>query len=88
MEYLKHLRIEDLKEEQKELAETIGLQSYIKLMKNFGGSNIYIHKPERANIIARNKLIINDFTGYNYRELAKKYNLSKNALKQIISENK
>ncbi len=86
MEYLKYIELNDLGAEQKELAETIGLQNYIKLMKKFGGNKIYIHKPERANIAVRDRFIKNEFNGYNLKDLIKKYNLSEKQLSQIIKE--
>lgn len=83
-DYLKYLELEDLTNEQRDLAETITIKKYIDMMKYFGGWNIYIHKPERTNISVRNRLIRADFDGYNYRDLAMKYNLSTNSIRKII----
>ena len=39
------IRLEDLVDTQREIAELIGLDNYIKLSKRFGGiNNFYIHK--------------------------------------------
>ncbi|MFI3230256.1 MAG: Mor transcription activator family protein [bacterium] len=87
MDYLKYLELDDLNDEQKEIAKVIGIENYVTLMVNFGGNNIYVHKPERANITVRNRFIKNEFNDYNHKELTKKYNLTYNHLKRIINEN-
>lgn len=85
--YLQYLKLNELKEEQRDLAETIGLESYVKLLLKFGGNNLYIPKVDKLIVSIRNRLIIDEFNGKNYSSLSYKYNLSKNAIRQIISEN-
>lgn len=85
--YLKHLKLNELKEEQRDLAETIGLENYVKLLLKFGGNNLYIPKADKLIVPIRNKLIFDEFTGDNYRSLSYKYDLSENTIRQIITEN-
>ena len=74
--------------EQRELAETIGLDAYRQLVKNYGGMHIYICKSETVLREIRNDEIYDNFNGTNYRELAKKYNLSEKTVREIIAERK
>ena len=38
------INLDDLVGTQRDIAETIGIESYIKLCKSFGGDTIYIQK--------------------------------------------
>ena len=78
--------LEQLSGEQRELAEIVGLEVYNMLIENFGGCQMYIPKRETIFKNIRNKEIKKDFNGFNYRELAKKYNLSEKTVRKIISE--
>ena len=61
--------LEDLPESQREIAELIGLDNYIKLTKKYGGiNNFYIRKYSEIVKEARN------------REIRRKYNESMNLL--------
>ena len=88
MEIEKIVSIEQLSGEQKEIAETIGLESYRKLVKNYGGTHIYVCKSETVLRELRNQEIYDNFNGSNYRELAKKYSLCEKTVREIIAEKK
>lgn len=86
MEIEKITSLEQLHGEQRELAEIIGLEAYKKLAVNYAGCTIYIQKPERAVKQSRDAEIIRKFDGGNYKQLAKEYGLSENAVRKIISK--
>ena len=78
------IKIEDLAESQREIAELIGLDNYIKMSKRFGGiNNLYIQKYSEIFKEARNREIKSKYNGYNIRWLAKTYNLSERHIKAI-----
>ena len=79
-----NIKIEDLSGDQRELAETIGLDAYIKLVKERGGTSVYIAKQDKLLAIKRNAQIISEFNGFNHRYLALKYNISDRTLREII----
>lgn len=85
MSLLEKLTLEDLDEDQRELAECIGLESYKRLVRNYAGSYVYVCKPETVTAAVRNAEIRREFNGYNYFELAKKYDLSEISVRRIIS---
>lgn len=84
----KIVSLEQLSGDQREIAETIGLEAYRKLVSNYGGMNLYIYKPETILRELRNAEICDQFNGFNYRELAKKYNLSEKTVREIVSGKK
>ncbi|MDE5583072.1 MAG: DNA-binding protein [Ruminococcus sp.] len=77
---------EQLFGEQRELAETVGLEAYRKLVKNYGGMTLYIPKREIIPKDVRNKEIKKSINGSNYRELARKYELSEMTIRRIIKK--
>ena len=81
------IRLNDLTGTQREIAELIGLDNYIRLSKRYGGdSSLYIQKYTEIVKAARNREIIKKYNGYNISLLAKMYNLSERQIRSIISE--
>ena len=77
----------DLSENHKGYARTIGMQSLLKLCEEYGGTQIYIPKPEelRRNTIYR--LIEEDYNKNNnvsLSSLAKKYSVSESTVYRIV----
>ncbi len=85
MDIEKIISLEQLSGDQRELAETVGLEAYRKLVTSYGGSHVYICKSETVLRELRNSEIRNKFNGYNYHELAKEYNLSDKTVREIVS---
>ena len=82
---LDRLTIEDIiNDEQKQIAEIIGIDAYIKLVRNFGGTSIYIWKQDSLIKDIRDKKIRSEFNGSNYSLLAKKYNLTDRTIRDIV----
>lgn len=77
--------IADLNEECQQLIELVGLDVFKKLVREHNGRSIYI--PQRRNIESslRNKKIIRDFDGSNYKELAGKYDLTETWIRKIVA---
>ena len=85
MSLLDNLTLDDLDAEQRELADCIGIEAYKKLVRNYAGSCVYIRKPDTVTVNIRNEKIKKEFNGYNYLELAKKFNLSEISIRRIVS---
>ncbi len=79
------ITVDSLEGEQKEIAECIGIEAYRKLSEQFGGSTIYIQKPDTLLKVRRNNEIRKLFNGKNYRSLALRFNLSENYIRLIVS---
>ncbi len=75
-----------LSEDQRELAECIGIENYYKLAQYYGGSQIYIARPNTIDKQKRNRMIIREFEqGSSYKEIAGKYGLTTVWVRKIIS---
>ena len=86
MSALEKLQLEDLDQEQQEVAEVIGLENYKQLMARYGGTSIYIPKTDRRERMDRNEQIRSAFNGYNFRELAQKFGLTEVTIRSIVSD--
>ena len=60
---LRGVTIEDIPEEYRDIAETVGLDAYLKLSVLCGGQNLYIPKREALERQARNREIRRGSTG-------------------------
>ena len=76
--------LDQLSGEQRDIAEVIGLESYRKLVEQYGGTHVYICKAETILRELRNNEIRSQFNGCNYRELAKKYRVSEMTVRKIV----
>lgn len=77
---------EQLSGDKKALAEVIGLDAYKKLVQHYGGSYIYINKPDTVTRKERNDEICSKFDGSNYSRLAQEYNLTENRIRSILRQ--
>ena len=55
---LDQLILEQLHGNQRELAETIGIEAYKRLVLKYGGGNIYICKPDGTMKVVRSRPMI------------------------------
>lgn len=73
MEWTKDLKVEDFDEPYSTLVEQLGVDVTLKIIELFQGQQVYFPRVEKACNAARKDLIRSEFNGYNYRELAEKY---------------
>ncbi|MEG2286211.1 MAG: Mor transcription activator family protein [Eubacterium sp.] len=85
MNLMDKLDIEDLTEEQQQLAELIGLENYKQLVHVFGGNSVYIYKESTLIKELRDKEIKAAFNGTNFMALAHKYNLSVKQIRNVLN---
>ena len=86
MSLIDKLTIDDLATEQRQLAEVIGIEAYRRLVEAYSGSYVYVQKIDTVTAQLRNAELLDEFNGYNYLELAKKYNLSESSVRRIVTE--
>lgn len=77
---------EDLSDEQRKVAELIGTDNYERLIEMYGGTWLYIPKTDAFERAARNRRILDDFDGYNFKQLARKYSLTEVQIRTIVNE--
>ena len=78
-ELLNELKLEDLQGEARELAETIGMDAFRRLVDVYGGTG-------RVYIPIRDRLIRDEYNGSNVYALCKKWNLSEGYVRGIVRE--
>ncbi|MFA5105236.1 MAG: Mor transcription activator family protein [Candidatus Margulisiibacteriota bacterium] len=78
------ITVKELPENLKELSEVIGVEALLKLVDSFGGESIYINKRETVDRWSRNCRIRSEFTGANYRELARLHGLTVAMIRNIV----
>ena len=82
---LSDITLENLNGNQKDLAEVIGIEAYIKLVKRYGGDDIYIAKEDKLLAMIRDEEIYNKFNGGNHEQLAHEYRLAVRTIYDIIN---
>lgn len=77
--------IEDLYGQQREIADIIGFEAYLKLSEHYGGMRpIYISKLSDLQRTRRNREILRKFDGYNFTALAREYDLTEQTIREIV----
>ncbi len=80
---LKLITEDDLPDTYKQIA-FIGIDNIVKIAELFGGTWQYMPKLDSILKEARDREIKDEFNGYNYDELARKYNLSSQWIRNIV----
>lgn len=76
--------IEQLRDEQRELAEVLGLDAYKSLIKNYGGTQLYIQQVDSVLKDIRDKELNEKFDGTNYKALSREYGISEMTIRDIV----
>ena len=75
---------EDVPEILQNLIDIMGIEAFIELIKQYGGSSLYIPNENSVLKPIRNRLIKKHFNGHNYKELAKEFKISEMQVRNII----
>ena len=78
--------IKDFTGDMADLAGAIGVPAVKKIIEIYGGDSLYCLKSETIIRAVRDRRVNEEFTGFNYRELAKQYNLSVQQIRNIVQE--
>ena len=82
---LSAIRMEDIPGEYRDIAELMGLATFLRLTALCGGQVLYIPKRESLERNARDRDIRARFNGGNYRALATQFRLSERQIRKIIN---
>ncbi|MCU9809852.1 transcriptional regulator [Paraclostridium sp. AKS46] len=82
------LKMSDLPPQFENIAIEIGIDRVKALFKEFGGTSVYFPTEKMIYKEARDREIIEDFNGFNVKELASKYRMSESYVRAIIRKNK
>lgn len=80
------IKLDDLDMEQRALADIIGIEAYRALIAAYGGTEIYVPKLDGFLRAERDARLRDEFDGYNFRQLAKKYGLTDVRIRSIVAD--
>lgn len=84
MDFIDRVTLDDLNEQQRAEAETIGFDTYIDLVRSFGGSTVYFPLAETLTRRYRDEQIKSEYPALTLAQLARKYRLSISSIREII----
>ena len=76
MKWLEEITLDDIGEQYRNIAETLGVERFIELIENLGGTSWYIPKKDSVLYRAMKRKIKREYNKYNKKELALKYGIS------------
>ena len=79
------VRMEDIPEECRDIAEMLGVRTFLRLAALCGGQCLYVPKLESLEREGRDRVIRARFDGSNYRALASQFRLSERQVRKIIN---
>lgn len=79
------IHMNDIPAEYRDIAEALGLDTFLRLTELCGGLSLYIPKRESLDRDARDRDIRARFNGGNYRALAAQFRLSERQIRKIIN---
>lgn len=85
-DWIKELPADQLPEPYRLVAHEIGMESAMLLANLFQGTGTYFPKLDTLLQDLRNKKIRAEFDGKNYKELARKYDLTERWIYEIITQ--
>lgn len=83
---MSEIEINDLQEQHKPIAECLGMDGFLKLVAEYGGSAIYI--PQEREVVKQRiyRKISEEFDGSNIKSLANKYKVSESTVYNVVRE--
>ena len=84
-DFCMHIQLGDIPEESRSIAEELGLESFLKLVKLCPGQTLYIPMLASLCLNARDREIRRRFTGKNGKQLAREFALSERQIRKIMN---
>ncbi|MEF9992466.1 MAG: Mor transcription activator family protein [Romboutsia sp.] len=82
------LKISDLPPQFENIAIKLGIDQAKWLFEEFWGTSVYFPTEKMIYKEARDREITAEYNGFNHKELAIKYNMSKSYVRAIINKHK
>lgn len=88
---VQYVTLEDLRNVSpmtRQTAELLGIEMFVRLCLAIGGIPIYLPKIESLLAGPRDRQIMQEFTGYNYGDLAIKYGVTEAWVRHLVSKDR
>lgn len=82
---LRQLTMDDLHGNDRDMAEVIGLDAYIKLSEVYGGTTPYIAVSEKLEYRVAKRLATEEYDGTNAAQLARRYGMSERYVQRLVA---
>lgn len=82
------IQFDDLHPTYQQIARVIGIENALKLGRELGGEQFYLPKVDICLSKVRDRKIIEEFKGGNYVEIARKYGVTSNHVRQLIKKHR
>lgn len=79
------IRIDDIPYELHSMVEVVGIKNFEELSRLYGGTTVYIPVHRKIILGPRNREIVRAYNGKNIDILRKKYCLTRQQIKRILS---
>ena len=83
-ELLKLVDVSDIPETYQPVVSLIGLDNFLKMCRYAMGDEVYFPMQKNILLKTRNRLIVQEYNGYNLEELSQKYDLTAKHISNII----
>ena len=85
-EIFMEIKREDIPDNMINMLEIVGMENFLKIIKEYGGDALYIPYYKSLKKKARNREIRKAYNGFNSRELSKIYGLSVSQIIRITKD--
>lgn len=83
-DYIPYMLYSDIPEAYQPVVDMIGMDSFLKLCILSGGTTIYVPIADTIIRKARNRMILQEYNGYNTKMLSRKYGISERWIKNVV----
>lgn len=83
-DFLQYILPSDIPESSQAVVDLIGIEAFVKLCEYFMGDEFYFPTVDTIFRKTRNRLIIQEYNGYNIKLLSKKYRLTTVQIHSIL----
>lgn len=80
------VKAEDFPDNYRRIVDAVGVPWALEIVKASGGITQYIPMYDSVTAAARDRLIIQEFTGGNYKDLALKYGISEVWVRTVLDK--
>jgi Mor family transcriptional regulator len=85
-ETLEGVTFEDFEDSYKDIAEIVGMEKMFELCTRIGGAGFYLPTMDKLLMNFKTRKILEEFNGYNVKQLARKYEISERTCYRICNE--
>ena len=83
-DYIPYILYSDIPEAYQPVVDMIGMASFLKLCELSGGTTMYVPIADTIVRKTRNRMISQEYNGYNAKILSKKYGISEKQIKNVV----